>query len=45
MDGGHGAGAPFAHPTESIFKQRHLQIQLRDPAACLREADPEFPAI
>jgi hypothetical protein len=40
MDGGHGARAPFAHPTESIFKQHRLQTRLRDLAAGLREVYP-----
>jgi hypothetical protein len=46
MDGGHGTRVPSPHGIYGVnFKQRHSQIQLRDPAASLRELDPEFLAL
>jgi hypothetical protein len=35
----------FAHPTESIFKQRHSQTRLRDLAAKVESARKEVPAV
>jgi hypothetical protein len=44
MDGGHGAKCAFCPPGVS-FKQYHLQTQLRDLAACLRELYPDRSAL